>query len=313
MSSRNRKSIGLLTIVAAVGMLVAAQTASAVIIRPNSATPLNASMVLAYTQCTTGTPPGEIHNPNNLPGAACTPPAVVTPRLTAGGKNGTAANFKGFVKLVVTPGNVQFPNSVIGGGTGTNPPCEATGFGTPVCTGNWVQDVRCTAAYTAGALPPPYNVGGPPAVCAAAGSANLRTNGNPSSEPDYSGALNVIAKIRITDEANSGPTGTCSAATPAGCTDDATVTDLDFAVAADCHVSTNTAIGGTCQPRHNSAQALCGCVANGKRSNIEVGVGGTAYNGGIFATDGGADGQVPDLVPDTDTPLPYSRQGVFIP
>jgi len=312
MSSRKRKSIGLLTVVGAVvGMLVAAQAASAIIVRPNSATPTNVSMVLAYTVCNngTGTPAGEVHNPNNLPGYSCTPPSVVTPRLTAGGLFGDAANFRGFIKLVVAPGNVLFPSGPLGCGPASPPATN--------CTGNYVQDVRCTVAYAQDLLPPPYGGGtGNPAnrpVCNAAGSGNVRTNGNPSQQPDYTGSLNVVAVIRITDEKNSGPGGTCTALNPAGCTDDATVQDLNFAVAADCSVTPSTAIGANCLPRHASAQALCGCVANGKRSNIEVGVGGSIYNGGIFATDGGTDGAVADLVPDTDTPLPYSRQGVFIP
>ena len=205
MSSRSRKSIGLLTVVAAaIGMLVAAQTASAIIVRPVSATPSNASVVRAYTACNngTGTPAGETHNPLNLPGYACTPPSIVTPRLTAGGLNGDPINFKGFVKLVENPSattDVQFP-SVAG--------CDSTLQQTPpvagACAGNWIQDVRCTAGYDNDLLPPPYSATGtgstPPPVCNAANSGNLRTNGNPSIQPDYSGSLNVIAVIRITDQ-----------------------------------------------------------------------------------------------------------------
>ena len=318
MSLTVRKPLGLLAIagLVAVGVLIAAQSASATIARPNSATPLLASMTLAYAACTApnGLPSGERHQPdNNFPKGssanACAPPAVVTPRLTAGGLNGTAANFKGFVKLKVVPGDVQLENA-----SPPNPQCKPFGFGPPVyCQSNWFQDVRCTAGYTAGTLGIPYSVGGPPPVCAEPGSANVKTNGNPSTEPDYGGAgaaLNVIWRMRITDQANNGPSG---GGCPTTCPDDATVEDLDFAIPFDCHITNSTAIGGVCQPRFASFNALCGCVANGKRSNIELGVGGSPYNGGIFATDGGANGQVPNLVPDTDTPMPYARQGLFIP
>src|SRR4051812_18463614 len=112
MSFTIRKPLGRSTIAALVtlAMLLAAHSASANIVRPNAATPLLAPLALAYTPCTSGgTPPGEVHNFYNIYGPACTPPSLITPRLTAGGLNGTSANFKGFVKLVVQPGNIVFP------------------------------------------------------------------------------------------------------------------------------------------------------------------------------------------------------------
>jgi len=271
--------------VAALGMLFAAQTASANIVRPAGATPIGASVVLAYAPCV---PPGNAtHNPANLPGAACTPPVQYTPRLTAGDPvvNGSAANFRGNVKLVVTtaPTNVQFPS------------------GAPA--NNYVNDVRCTPGYA----------GANPAVCAAPGSGNVLIAGGASPNPDYSGDLNVVAYIRITDQANSGPVG-------GPYTQDATVEDLAFAVAADCTITAATNIGSTCLPRHASANALCGCVASGKRSNIEVGVGNSAAGsassrptGAIFGMDGGNDGVVADLIADGDSPAPFTRQGLFLP
>jgi len=271
-------------------MLVAAQSASANIVRPAGATPIGASTVIAYAPCVA--PGAGQHNPANLPGAACAP-AQYTPRLTAGDPvvNGSAPNYRGNIKLAVTlaPTNVQFPS------------------GAP--NNNYVQDVRCTPAYAASA-------GGIP-VCSAAGSANVLTAGGASPNPDYSGALNVAAYIRITDQANSCLTGS-------GCVapynSDATVEDLAFAVGADCVTTPSTSIGGTCLPRWSSANALCGCVASGKRSNIEIGVGNSAAGaassrptGAIFASDGGADGVVPDLLADTDGPAPFSRMGLFLP
>lgn len=276
--------------VAAVSMLVAAQSASANIVRPAGATPIGASTVLAYAPCV---PPGNgTHNPANLPGAACIPPVQYTPRLTAGDPvvNGSGANFRGNVKLVVSigPTNVNFPS------------------GAP--NNNYVNDVRCTPGFAGGTGA---------AVCSAAGSGNVLIAGGASPNPDYSGDLNVVAYIRITDQANSNLTGVDPAGTY---TRDATIEDLAFAVAADCAVTAATNIGATCLPRHASANALCGCVASGKRSNIEVGVGNSAAGaassrptGAIFSMDGGNDGIVADLIPDGDSPAPFSRQGLFLP
>jgi len=288
---RNLRKRALLPVLGAavLAMLVVAQSASANIVRPAGATPIGASTVIAYVPCTTATPAGNAHNPANLPGAACTPPTQYTPRLTAGDPvvNGSAANFRGNIKLVVTtaPTNVQFPS------------------GAP--SNNYQQDVRCTPGYAAGA-----GAG----VCSAPGSGNLLIAGGASPNPDYSGSLNTVSYIRITDQANSGT------ACPPTCTSDATVQDLAFAVAADCAVTASTSIGSTCLPRHASANALCGCVASGKRSNIEVGVGNSAAGaasslptGAIFAMDGGSDGVVPDLIADSDSPAPFARTGLFLP
>jgi hypothetical protein len=289
---RNLRKRALLPIlgVAAVGMLVAAQSASANIVRPAGATPIGASTVIAYAPCVA--PGAGQHNPANLPGAACAP-AQYTPRLTAGDPvvNGSGANYRGNIKLAVTlaPTNVQFPS------------------GAP--SNNYQQDVRCTPGYAASA-------GGTP-VCTAAGSGNVLLAGGASPNPDYTGALNTVSYIRITDQANSCLTGP-------GCVapynSDATTEDLAFAVAADCASTASTSIGSTCLPRWASANALCGCVASGKRSNIEVGVGNSAAGaassrptGAIFAMDGGTDGVVPDLLADTDSPAPFTRQGLFLP
>jgi hypothetical protein len=274
---------------AAVVMLVMASSASANIVRPAGATPIGASVVIAYRPCVTATPAGEAHNPANLPGAACTPPAQYTPRLTAGDPvvNGSAANFRGNIKLVVvtSPDDVNFPSGAPGG--------------------NYVQDVRCTPGYASAN----------PAVCNGANVLLPSAGGGPSPNPDYSGSLNTVAYIRITDQQNSGTN--CPAIS---CPDDATVQDLAFAVAADCANTGSTSIGSTCLPRWASAGALCGCVATGKRSNIEVGVGNSSAGaasslptGAIFAMDGGNDGVVPDLVADTDSPAPYTRTGLFLP
>ena len=125
-----KKVVGLLCIAgfAAISMLAAAQSASAFIYRPAGATPIGASMVIAYAPCTTATPPGNSHNPANIAGGACSPPALLTPRLVVGnpGIDGSPPNFRGNAKLSVTvnPSNLQFP------------------AGAP--NGNYYNDVRCS-------------------------------------------------------------------------------------------------------------------------------------------------------------------------
>jgi hypothetical protein len=274
--------------------LIAAQSASANIVRPAGATPVQTSMVIAYNPCAAASPAGQVHNQNNLPGFSCTPPSQMTPRLTAGDPvvNGSAANFRGQVKLVVATGNVLFPSPAPAGSN----------------TNNFHSDVRCTGGYAGSA---------PAGICDAVGSGNVLLLGGASPNPDYTGDLNVVSAIRITDQANNGNSGAgfCDGTPTQTCPDDGTVQVLNFAVAADCSTTASTAIGGFCTPRFASANALCGCVATGKRSNIEVGVG-SAPGGvlsGIFSTDGGTDGVTPNGVPDTDSPAPFSRQGVFIP
>jgi len=274
---------------AAIGMLVIAQAASANIVRPNGATPISASMAIAYTTCTTATPPGETHNPANLPGAACTPPTQATPRLTAGAPqvNGAVANFKGNVLLKVQTSpsdDVLFPAPSPAGSS----------------TNNYFQDVRCTQTYAGGTGA---------AVCANANAAGI----GPCAVqcPDYGGsgaALNVIAQIQITDQKNSGCSVASGCATPCPptCPDDATVTPLGFAVPADCSTTVSTAIGGFCVPRFASANAECACVATGKASNIEL-------LSPIFAQDGGDDGQVAPLAPDPDNPRTFAKNGLFLP
>jgi len=271
--SKIRKPSGLLTIVGlvAIGMLIAAQAASANIIRPNGATPVSDSLVIAYDACTVATPPGNHHNPANLPGAACTPPTASTNRLTAGGVqvNGTTDNFKGNVLLKVTgpPNDVNF---------GTGPP-----------SGSYLQDVRCTASYESG-------IGA--GVCNDPGSTNAFAPPGTVSLNDYTGQLNALAYIKITDQKNNS-TGTSY-------TEDGTVALIPFGVVVRCSVTGNT-IGASCVPILGSAGAVCGCVSNGKRGNIELSQ--------IVVYDGGDDGLAPPpLQVDADGKA-YAVQGVFLP
>ena len=151
-------------------------------------------------------------------------------------------------------------------------------------------------------------------VCSAAGSGNVLIAGGASPNPDYSGALNIVSYIRITDQANSGT------ACPPTCTSDATVQDLAFAVAADCSVTRQHVDRRYLPAALRQRQRAVWLRGIGKRSNIEVGVGNSAAGaassrptGAIFAMDGGNDGVVPDLLADTDSPAPFARQGLFLP
>ena len=67
-------------------------------------------------------------------------------------------------------------------------------------------------------------------MCTAPGSANTFATGDPGAPPDYTGALNLILPLRITDQSNSGPAG-------GPYTADATMVDTNFAVALDCAVT----------------------------------------------------------------------------
>ena len=78
--------------------------------RPKGATPMRASLVPAYNQCTS---PNRVHGPPDFPGNAsnpdgsCNPPAQTSGQITVGtpDANGAAANSVGFVRLSVINGN----------------------------------------------------------------------------------------------------------------------------------------------------------------------------------------------------------------
>ena len=77
--------------------------------RPKGATPLRASLVPAYNQCTS---PNRMHGPPDLPGGtnpdgSCNPPTQTSSQITVGSPDagGGAANSLGSVKLSVINGN----------------------------------------------------------------------------------------------------------------------------------------------------------------------------------------------------------------
>jgi hypothetical protein len=86
--------------------------------RPKGATPLRASLVPAYNQCTS---PNRVHGPPDFPGngsnpdGSCNPPTQTSSQLTVGTPDsvgGGTANFVGFVKVDAIPGNTATPADV---------------------------------------------------------------------------------------------------------------------------------------------------------------------------------------------------------
>jgi len=277
MSIKNGKSFRLPVIVAvaALGVLALASTAVA-LVRPSGATPIGASAVIAYNECTTvgGSPPGQEHNPANLAGDACAPPVRSSPFLTAGEPPGAPAQFKGNVKLVVC---TTTNTCTSGGGSGS----EDVLFPSGAPSGNYLTDVRCA------------NPGGMT-------NTTVCVNPNTAQGPDFGttsaatpALLKATSHIRITDR-NTGPTG-------GPYTTEGTTQDLDFDVPLLCSV-TPASIGGSCLPARSSANTACGgCVGVAKLSNVQVPT--------IQVREGGADGTPFDANPS----FMYAQQGVFIP
>jgi hypothetical protein len=278
MSFKNGKPFRLPVIagVAALMVLALAATATA-LVRPQGATPIGASAVIAYDACTVvgGSPPGQEHNPANLAGDACAPPVRSSPWTTAGEPPGAPANFKGNVKLVVCTTAAQCS---AGGGSGT----EDVLFPSGAPAGNYLQDARCA------------NPGGMT-------NGTVCVNPNAAQGPDFGttnaatpALLKAASIIRITDR-NTGPTG-------GPYTTEGTTKDLEFAVPLLCSVTGATTIGGSCLPARASANAACGgCVGVAKLSNIQVPT--------IEVREGGPDGTPFDANPS----FQYATQGLFIP
>jgi len=147
----------------------------------------------------------------------------------------------------------------------------------PGTAGSYLQDIRCGTSFP-GAHP----------ACAVANS--------PGTPADYGGFLSGNSFLRITDNNNSTVVG-------GPYTNSGTVQQLLFTVPVSCSTNSTLTIGSTCVPAAATANSLCGCVASGKRSNIEVGQ--------VFVTDGNIDANpfATSDGPNADA----ARQGIFIP
>jgi hypothetical protein len=111
---------------------------------------------------------------------------------------------------------------------------------------------------------------------------------NAADGPDYSGQLQLMATIRITDHFNG-----------SNLNEAATVQDIPFPVTMFCSNTADTSIGGFCQP----GPSCLGCPPpsyDGTRAVVEFGQ--------IEVFDGGPDGNISD----TNNTL-FMRGGIFIP
>jgi hypothetical protein len=97
----NRKKLAMAVAVAALGVLIATQIASATHPRPKSASPIRVSLVPSYEQCTA---PNRTHGPP-LAFPSCSPPVQTSDYVTVGtpDANGAAANSAGYFLLKVVP------------------------------------------------------------------------------------------------------------------------------------------------------------------------------------------------------------------
>src|SRR5215218_1533486 len=99
MTIKRKMVLPLVLALGALGLMVASQVASATHVRPKGATPLRASLVPAFKQCTA---PNRTHGaPLAFP--SCNPPVQTSNFLTVGSPdaNGAGANSTAFIKLVV--------------------------------------------------------------------------------------------------------------------------------------------------------------------------------------------------------------------
>jgi ABC-type phosphate transport system substrate-binding protein len=202
--------------------------------RPLSASPITASLVPAYNQCTAS---NRTHGPP-LAFPSCNPPAQSSGSLTVGSPdaNGQPANSTGFAKYAV----------VVGAPGGVDD-----------------SDVK-------------LNV-------------NLTDVRNQGSLTDYTGEVEVVSTVRITDRIN----GTAG-------NQPATVQDTPIAATVPCVATGSTTIGGTCSIATTIDAVIPGSVPETKRSIWELGQ--------IRVNDGGADGDV-----QTGPNTLFAKQGVFIP
>jgi acyl-homoserine lactone acylase PvdQ len=113
-----------------------------------------------------------------------------------------------------------------------------------------------------------------------------------SDEADYTGQLQSVATVRITDRDNDESAG--------GGTDPATVSDFPFPATVPCTATVDTSVGATCE-LHTSFDALVpGAVREKDRSVWQLGA--------IQVFDGGSDG-----LASTSPNTLFARQGVFVP
>ena len=127
MSIKRKMVLPLALALGALGLMVVSQVASATHVRPKGASPLRASTVPAFKQCTA---PNRTHGaPLAFP--SCNPPVQTSNSLTIGSPdaNGAGANSSGFILLTV---KASSPEDVLIKSSGTDIRCKA-GVSPTVC------------------------------------------------------------------------------------------------------------------------------------------------------------------------------------
>jgi dipeptidyl aminopeptidase/acylaminoacyl peptidase len=202
--------------------------------RPTAATPVKASLAVAYQPCTS---PNRTHG-GPLSAPSCNPPSQASSRLTVGthDANGNASNAVGSVMLTAIPGD-------------PSPSADEA-------------DLRIATSLT-----------------------DVRKKSDLS---DYTGELQTVLGVRLTDRDSSGG-------------DPQTVQDFPFRVTVPCAASGDTTIGSSCTLTTTADTVLPGAIPESKRSIWALDM--------VQVYDGG-----PDADADTtgDNTL-FETQGVFVP
>jgi hypothetical protein len=242
----------------ALGSLTTAQIAAATHPRPKGATPVLVPLVVAYNQCTTAT--NRQHGPP-LAALSC----------SASPSNQQTQQTSSFLTLPTGdawPGAV--PNSI-----------GSVRFDVKVTSPEDVKvvasitDVRCVGNSA-------------PGFCGTANTDN-------ASLPDYTGELNGVVNIRVTDHYN-GPIG------GSGGTDPATVSDVPLSIAVTCtSTPVDTTRGSNCAVSTTANSVFPGAVQDAKRANLEAQA--------INVQDGGTDGTAMTTFDNTL----FETQGVWVP
>ena len=169
-----------------------------------------------------------------------------------------------------------------------NPPAATSGLtvGTPDANGAPAQSVGFVRLGVQAGDP------GAPEDSDVAISASITDVRVKSDLSDYTGELEAVAELRVTDRYNG--------ESPGGGTDAATVTDFPFPVTMQCS-ATAAGIGAGCGVGTTANAIVPGAVRDGQRAIVQLSQ--------IRVNDGGPDG----LVATADGNRKFAAQGVFIP
>jgi hypothetical protein len=163
-----------------------------------------------------------------------------------------------------------------------SPPAQASDFLTVGTSDAWAG----TAAKSVGFVRFDSKTSVPEDVRINASVTDVRLKGDVS---DYTGELQLVPRIRITDKLN-GPLPS----------DMLTVEDLDFPVTIACAATADTTVGSTCTTTTTANSVLPGAIADAKRTIWQM--------SSVSVMDGGPDG----LAATPDNTL-FETAGLFVP